>query len=72
MTSWQTKSLGETSNAPLFDIYVSDIDVTTGNLQDYKKSEKLKSVIEDIKKERLFTELSFSSEEKNFGYARND
>jgi len=68
MTSWQTKSLGESSNAPLFDIYVSDIDVTTGNLQDYKKSEKLKSVIEDIKKERLLTELSFSSEEKNFGY----
>ncbi len=66
--NWPTKKLGESSNVPLFDLYISDIDVTTGNLQDYKKSEKLKGVIEDIRGEKLFAELSFSSEEKNFGY----
>lgn len=63
-----TKKLGESPNTPLFDLYISDIDVTTGNLQDYKQSEKLKGVIKDIKKEVLFAELSCNSEEKNFGY----
>ena len=65
---YPTKKLEELSNMPLFDLYISDVDVTTGNLQDYKKSEKLKGVIEDVKEERLFAELSFGSEEKNFGY----
>ncbi len=59
------KKLGELSNTPLFDLYISDIDVTTGNLQDYKKSEKLKVIIKDVKEEKLFAELSFGSEEKN-------
>lgn len=68
MTTWLTKKLKESPNAPLFDLYISDLDVTTGNLQDHKKSEKLKSVVDDIKGEKLFAELSFSSEEKNFGY----
>ncbi len=66
--TWPTKKLGESSTVSLFDLYVSDIDVTTGNLQDHKKSEKLRSVIDDVKGEKLFAELSFSSEEKNFGY----
>lgn len=68
MTNWPTKKIGESPNTPLFDLYISDIDVTTGNLQDYKQSEKLRGVIEDIKKEVLFAELSCNSEEKNFGY----
>lgn len=68
MTTWPTKKLKESPSSPLFDLYISDLDVTIGNLQDHKKSEKLKSVVDDIKGEKLFAELSFSSEEKNFGY----
>ena len=64
---WPIKKLGEQTITPLFDLYISDIDVTRGNLQDYKKSEKFKSVIEYVSGEKLFTELSFSSEERNFG-----
>ncbi len=58
-------------SATRFDFFISDIDVTTENLPYHKKAEKLKSVIEDVGKERLCTKLLLGARREILSYLKS-